>query len=74
MSLQLEPRRRISTLYPYFSREELDHRVRVVERFMNQALEQRRWHIVRRRRHEMLALQAEARRRRGAIEAQRVAS
>jgi hypothetical protein len=61
-------------LYPYFSREELDHRVRVVERFMNQALEQRRWHTVRRRRREMLALQAEACRRLGAIDTRRVAS
>lgn len=56
-------RRRLSTLYARFPGEELDRRAMLAERLMNEALDERRWHLVRRRRQQMLAFDEERRRR-----------
>jgi hypothetical protein len=56
-------RRQLSVLYARFPAEELDRRALVAEQLMNQALENGRWHLVRRRRQQMLAFDTERRRR-----------
>jgi hypothetical protein len=58
-----QPRRRLSVLYACLPADEIDRRAIVAEQLMNQALEERRWHLVRRRRRQMVTFDAERRRR-----------
>lgn len=55
--------------FRYLTPRELDHCALRAEHFMNRALEQHRWNVVRAHRNTMLAVEAERRRRTSVVDA-----